>query len=121
MFDNTLLAMIYTHLDDRRTEKAMLVISKEFNNSHQLENARKEVADRRGEHHRRDGPAVVKENGDREWWLDGKRHRVGGPAIEETNGYKEWWLNGKIHREDSPAIEWPDGDKSWYLNGKRYR
>lgn len=34
------------------------------------------------------------------------------------NGDKEWWLNGKRHREDGPACEWADGDKKWYLNGK---
>ena len=33
------------------------------------------------------------------------------------NGDKEWYLNGKRHREDGPAIEGASGGKSWYLNG----
>ena len=34
------------------------------------------------------------------------------------NGDKEWYLDGKRHREDGPAIEWADGNKWWYLNGE---
>ena len=35
------------------------------------------------------------------------------------NGDKEWYLNGKRHREDGPAGEYANGDKFWYLDGKQ--
>ena len=63
----------------------------------------------------------VSDNGDKEWYLDGKRHRVGGPAIEFANGSKYWFLNGKLHRTDGPAIEGADGSKFWYQDDKRHR
>ena len=62
----------------------------------------------------------VKNNGSKDWYLDGKRHREDGPAIEGGDGYKAWYLEGKRHREDGPAIEGSGGDKAWYLNGKEY-
>ena len=31
--------------------------------------------------HREDGPAVIADNGDKEWWINGKLHRLDGPAI----------------------------------------
>jgi hypothetical protein len=61
----------------------------------------------------------VHDNGDKEWYLDGKFHREDGPAIEDSDGTKFWYLNDKRHREDGPAIEWADGGKAWYLNGKK--
>ena len=63
----------------------------------------------------------VKEDGTKEWYLNGKLHREDGPAIEYADGYKAWYLNGKRHREDGPAVEWPDGTQFWYLNGVRHR
>jgi len=47
-------------------------------------------------------------------------HRKHGPAIEWNDGDKYWSLNGKRHREDGPAVERITGEKTWYLNGKRY-
>jgi hypothetical protein len=61
----------------------------------------------------------VYNNGDKEWFLNGKLHREDGPAVECSNGAKFWYLNGKRHREDGPAVEWSDGYKVWYLDGKR--
>ena len=61
---------------------------------------------------------IVCNNGDREWYLNGKRHREDGPAIEYANGDREWYLNGKHHREDGPAVEWGDGYRLWFLNGE---
>ena len=58
----------------------------------------------------------VWDNGDKEWWLNGKRHREDGPAMEWADGSKSWYLNGKLHREDGPAYESANGSKSWYLN-----
>lgn len=61
----------------------------------------------------------VNDNGDKEWYLNGKLHREDGPAIEYSNGYKACYLGGKLHREDGPAIERANGDKFWYINDKR--
>ena len=47
-------------------------------------------------------------------------HREDGPAIIFNNGKKEWWINGKRHREDGPAIEFPTGDEMWALEGRYY-
>ena len=73
-----------------------------------------------GKLHREDGPAIEYTNGDKLWFLNGERHREDGPAIERVNCYKSWFLNGKLHREDGPAIEWGNGNKEWYLNGVEY-
>jgi len=47
-------------------------------------------------------------------------HREDGPAVIFNNGKKEWWINGKRHREDGPAIEFPNGDEMWALEGRYY-
>jgi hypothetical protein len=61
---------------------------------------------------------TIDEDGDKEWYLNGRKHRVDGPALEYHDGYKQWFLNGKLHREDGPAIERPTGDKVWYIDDK---
>lgn len=97
--------------------------------------------------HRTDGPAVEREDGGKEWWLNGKLHRTDGPAIETGNGETYWYLNDiqqcqvcedlseidpdgtrrwyskehLLHREDGPAVEQSNGTKIWYLNGKQHR
>ena len=43
-------------------------------------------------------------------------HRADGPAIEWDNGDKEWYINGKLHRDDGPALILADGRIFWYLN-----
>jgi hypothetical protein len=40
-------------------------------------------------------------------------------VIVQDDGDKEWYLNGKLHREDGPAVEYSSGTKVWYLNGFR--
>ena len=47
-----------------------------------------------------------------------KYHREDGPAIEWDNGDKEWYINGKLHRDDGPAQVYCD-TFFWYLNGIR--
>ena len=42
----------------------------------------------------------VYDNGDKEWYLDGKRHREDGPAVEGASGYKHWYLNGEEVTEE---------------------
>ena len=61
----------------------------------------------------------VHDNGDKEWFLDGKPHRVDGPAVEWANGDKFWYLDNKLHRTDGPAVERADGSKEWYLDDKQ--
>jgi hypothetical protein len=70
-----------------------------------------------GQLHREDGPAVIYDNGFKEWYLNGKRHREDGPAIIWENGTKKWYLNGKLHREDGPAVIYSDGSQYWWKNG----
>jgi hypothetical protein len=71
--------------------------------------------------HRKDGPAIEYDNGDKYWYLYGERHREDGPAIELITGYKSWYQNGKRHRDDGPAIINNNGDKEWFIEGKRHR
>ena len=68
-------------------------------------------------------PAILQEDGTKEYFIDGKRHRDNGlPAIERPNGYKSYYVNGKRHRDNGlPAIERPDGHKEYYVEGKRHR
>jgi len=75
---------------------------------------------RKGQYHRKNGPAVEYVNGDQLWFINGKRHREDGPAVEYVNGHKEWWVDGKLHRLDGPAIEYVDGYKQWYINNVEY-
>ena len=32
------------------------------------------------------------------------------------NGDREWWINGKLHREDGPACEYANGSKVWEIS-----
>lgn len=52
-----------------------------------------------------------------------KLHREDGPAIEWDDGDKEWYVNGKCHRIDGPALVYadpqPDGIKEWWTNGRK--
>ena len=75
-----------------------------------------------GQHHREDGPAVVWDDGDEEWWQYGKLHRLDGPAmISKSVGYKYWYMDGKRHRVDGPAIEYGCGNNVWYYQGKHIK
>src|ERR1035437_8700611 len=75
-----------------------------------------------GQFHRVGGPAVVREDGKKEWYQDGKLHREDGPAVEHANGRKEWYLNGEKHREGAPAVVYEDGvGEVWYLHGQMHR
>jgi hypothetical protein len=71
--------------------------------------------------HRKDGPAIEYADGDKEWYVKNQRHREDGPAVENANGNKEWYYNGQRHREDGPAIEYVNGDKVWYYMGQLHR
>jgi hypothetical protein len=60
----------------------------------------------------------IRENGTKEWYLDGKLHRLDGPAIEHANGSKFWYFEGRLDRSDGPAVEHYDGSKYWYFEGE---
>lgn len=46
-------------------------------------------------HHRdNDLPAIIFKEGSQKWYHHGKRHRDTGPAIIKINGDKEFWKNG---------------------------
>ena len=74
-------------------------------------------------HRENDRPAVVYANGDQKWWVKDKRHRENDrPAVIRANGDQEWWFEGKVHREnDQPAIIRTNGYQEWWFNGKQYR
>ncbi len=75
-----------------------------------------------GKEHREDGPAIIRKNGDKEWFINGKHHRDNDlPAIEDATGYKAWYMNGKRHRLNDPAIIYQYERKEWFLNGKLHR
>jgi hypothetical protein len=59
-------------------------------------------------------------NGTKHWLKKGNFHRKDGPAIEHTNGKKEWWNEGNLHRINGPAIEYSDGSKSWWVDNVWY-
>ena len=41
-------------------------------------------------------PDFVIDEDENEWWyLNGEHHREDGPAVERADGDKEWWLNGE--------------------------
>ena len=48
-------------------------------------------------YHRSDGPAIIRRNGDLEWYRNGKRHRSNGPAII-TKEKEIWYQDGVICR-----------------------
>lgn len=56
---------------------------------------RTEWRDKNGRLHREDGPAVIWEDGDQEWFINGVLHRLDGPAINYFNSkIFEWHVNG---------------------------
>lgn len=74
-----------------------------------------------GQLHREDGPAVVRNNGDKLWYRHGKLHREDGPAEDCLPDCRAWWRDGVMHRQDGPAFEYYDGCMIWVLNGLRHR
>jgi len=46
-----------------------------------------------------EGPAMVWPDGYEHWYFHGKLHRIGGPAIVRTNGDHEFFLMGKAMPE----------------------
>jgi N-acetylneuraminic acid mutarotase len=44
----------------------------------------------------RDDTVKVYENGDQEWYLNGKRYRENGPAVIYADGTQVWYINGEL-------------------------
>ena len=55
---------------------------------------RTEYCNTEGQWHRTNGPAIIWNNGDKQWYVNGKCHRINGPAVELANGTKAWWIDG---------------------------
>jgi len=51
--------------------------------------------------HRLCGPAVERDNGSKEWWVNGDRHRTNGPAMEEIGDPVRW---DSTLEQDRPAV-----------------
>jgi hypothetical protein len=47
---------------------------------------------------------------------NGLWHKVNGPAIVWDNGDEEWWVNGELHRLNGPAVV--GKIVKWYANDK---
>lgn len=76
----------------------------------------------KGQLHREDGPALIKADGEKNWFRNGKIHRDNGPAVEEPDGTKAWYRDGLQHREDGPALELPMFGgiaDEWWIDGKQ--
>jgi len=71
-----------------------------------------------GQRHNPNGPAVVKYDGHKEYYINGKLHNPNGPAIVDTDGSKYHYINGQLHNENGPAIVWADGSKFYWINSK---
>ena len=73
--------------------------------------------------HRSDGPAIIRIDGTREYYVDGLLHRnpeygIILPAIIKGDGTKLWYNKGMLHRDNGrPAILYPDGSGFHYVNG----
>ena len=78
-----------------------------------------------GKRHRSDGPAIIENNGDEEWYLNDKRHRLDGPAQIQKGYCNFWYKNGKFHRLDGPAIEYVNEEdkkyNKWFVDGMRIK
>jgi hypothetical protein len=88
-----------------------------------------------------DRPAVVRADGQEDWYTDGILTKScdtnntmmwfdthgnldrtkGHPAVVFEDGTKRWCSHGKLHRVNGPAVERADGSKEWYSHGKPHR
>ncbi len=70
--------------------------------------------------HREEGPALIRDNGDMLWFLNGICQRDFGPAFITSDGTCCWYKDGDLHRESGPALIYPDGSYKFYLEGISY-
>ena len=45
-------------------------------------------------------------------------HNPDGPALVRANGYKAYYISGKPHNSHGPAVVHADGSKSYFINGE---
>lgn len=87
-----------------------------------------------GKLHREDGPAIIREDGQMFWFLNGeaitqaqymeKTNNTATQYIIKNTGGTFYFKDRRMtiyHREDGPAYVGVSGTKEWYLNGKRHR
>lgn len=74
----------------------------------------KEYRNKHKQLHRINGPAVVNEDGTKQYFHNGLRHRLRGPAIIHADGTKEYWVSNMRHKIDGPAVIHPDGKVEWW-------
>jgi hypothetical protein len=72
-----------------------------------------------GRRHRMTGPAVIYANGTVKYYQEGLLHRDNGPAVVYPDGARVYAKKGRIHREDGPAVIGHGGACYWFLNGRR--
>jgi hypothetical protein len=51
------------------------------------------------------------------WNRGGQLHRENSPAVEWDDGEKEYWVNGKRHRDDGPSSIDINGNTEWFFEG----
>ena len=96
-------------------------ITTEFAHNYQKE-LKGKFCFKEGKRHREDGPAVVLNNGTKEWWIDGEKHRGDDlPAVENIDGTREWWFNGQQHRENGPSVKFYNGNYMYFVNDSMHR
>lgn len=59
---------------------------------------------------------MQQEGGNQRWYLKdtAKLHNPDGPAVVRADGTKEWWINDERHRVGAPAIEYASGSFACY-------
>ena len=75
--------------------------------------------DAKGEYHNPYGPAVIRSDGYKAYYVHGKLHRTDGPAVIWPDGGKAYWIHGKLHRTDGPAVIWSNGSTAYWVNDKK--
>ena len=56
-------------------------------------------------HRENDLPAMIKPNGAKYWYFNGKQFRENGkPTVEDPQGAIKWYSSGKFSKSDGPAI-----------------
>lgn len=71
-----------------------------------------------GQLDRKEGPAVLWNDGVEVWMIEDKIHRDGGPAVTRLNGDRVWFQHGRRYRKDGPAEIKGNGNREWIIDGQ---